>query len=104
MVLVARLELLIFLRAILGVFLLQNSLLIPIAYAHFLRSRYYYSSFTRDAVNTVIALADGFANKPDSPPAVKTVWGHTKTFVGRWAGAQIQPAPPAAAGPGAGRR
>jgi len=103
MVLVARLELLILLRAVLGVFLMQNSLLIPLAYAHFLRARYYYSSFTRDAVNIVAALIEGFANKPSSPPAVKTVWGHTKSLVQRWAGAQIQaqPAAPAAA---AGRR
>lgn len=106
MVLVARLELLILVRAILGVFLMQNSLLIPLAYAHFLRARYYYSSFTRDAVNTVTALVDGFANKPTSPPAVKNVWGHTKGLVGRWAGAQIQPqaAPAPAAAAAAGRR
>lgn len=103
MIVVARLELLILFRAVLGVFLLQNSLVIPIAYAHFLRARYFYSSFTRDAVGTVVALVDGYTNKPQSPPIAKKVWDQVKTFVGRWAGAMIQPqAAPAAAG--AGRR
>lgn len=108
MIIVARLELLIMLRAIVGVFLMQNSLLIPIAYAHFLRARYYYSTFTRDAVGTVVALIDGYTNKPQAPPVVKTVWGQVKNFIGRWAGMIIQPqaapAPAAGAGVGAGRR
>ena len=49
----------------------------------------------------VVGLIDGYANKPQSPPVVKTVWGKTKEFVGKWAGApMIQPqgqAAPAAA-------
>jgi hypothetical protein len=99
MVVVARLELLIMLRAVIGVLLLQNSLLIPIAYAHFLRSRYYYSTFTREAVHIVVALVDRYANKPQTLPAVKTAWEQLKTFVRRWAGSTIapQPAPAAAA-------
>jgi len=102
MVVVARLELLIMLRAVIGVLLLQNSLLIPIAYAHFLRSRYYYSTFTRDAVHIVVALVDRYANKPQTLPAVKTTWEQLKTFVRRWAGSTVapQPAPAAAAGRG----
>lgn len=104
MVVVARLELIILARAVIGVPLFLNSLLIPIAYAHFLRSRYYYSSFTRDAVNTVISLVDSYANKPQSPPAVKMVWGQTKNLVGRWASASLQPQPQAAPAAAAGRR
>jgi hypothetical protein len=98
MVVVARLELLIMLRAVVGVLLLKNSLLIPIAYAHFLRARYHYSSFTRDAVHTAVAIINSYANKPQAPPAVKTVWEQLKTLVSRWAGSSIVPQPvPAAA-------
>lgn len=100
MVVVARLELLIMFRAIIGVILMANSLLIPIAYAHFLRSRYYYSTFTRDAVHILVALVDRYANKPQTPPAVKTVWEQLKTFVSRWAGSSNIAPQPAAAGRG----
>jgi len=103
MVVVARLELLIMLRAVVGVLLLQNSLLIPIAYAHFLRARYYYSSFTRDAVRIVVALVDRYANKPQVPPAVKSVWEQSKTIVSNWAGSSVAPQPAPAAAAAAGR-
>ena len=99
MVVVARLELLIMLRAVVGVLLLKNSLLIPIAYAHFLRARYHYSSFTRDAIHTAVAIIDNYTNKPQAPPAVKTVWEQSKTFVRRWAGSSIAPQPAPGAAP-----
>jgi len=103
MVVVARLELLILLRAIVGVPLMKNSLLVPIVYAHFLRSRYYYSSFTRDAVNTTTALIESYVNKEATPPIVKKAYGIAKTFIGRWAGSVLEPQPAAPAAAGARR-
>jgi len=98
MVVVARLELLILLRAILGVLFRKNSLLVPIAYSHFLRSRYYYSAFTRDAVHTSTVLIEGLVNRPGNPPAVKKVYEFVKTFVIRWGKVRVlepQPVPAA---------
>lgn len=98
MVVVARLELLILLRAILGVLFRKNSLLVPIVYGHFLRSRYYYSAFTRDAVHSSTVLIEGLVNRPGNPPAVKKVYEFVKTFVIRWGKARVlepQPAPAA---------
>jgi hypothetical protein len=107
MQIVSQVELLIFARALVGVFLLQNSLLVPLAYAHFLRSRYYSSIFTRATVDGLVARIDKKANEPGMSPTAKNVWDKLKLFVGRWAsGTVIQPqsqAAPAAA-PAAGRR
>jgi len=99
MVVVARLELLILLRAIVGVPLMKNSLLVPIAYAHFLRARYYYSSFTRDAVHTATTLIESYVNKPATPPVAKKAYEVVKSFIARWAGSVLEPqtAPSAAA-------
>src|SRR5260370_18790722 len=85
MAIVARIELLILLRAILGVITFQNSLLIPIAYVHFLRSRYYYSAFTRGAVHSADTLIQSYVNKEQTPPAVKRVYASGKEFVMKWA-------------------
>ncbi|KAF8319427.1 hypothetical protein DL93DRAFT_2075106 [Clavulina sp. PMI_390] len=101
MVVVARLELLILLRTTLGVITFQNSLIIPIVYAHFLRARYFYSSFTRDAVDTVTKLVDGYAAKAGTHPMVGNVWAKVKMAAGRWAGGVLQPAAPAGAAPAA---
>jgi hypothetical protein len=89
MVVVARVELLIFIRAVLGVLLLKNSLLVPIVYGHFLRSRYYYSAFTRDAVHNATALIEGFVYKPGNPPTVKKVYDFVKTFVVKWGSSRV---------------
>ncbi|KAK7694375.1 hypothetical protein QCA50_001561 [Cerrena zonata] len=45
---VSFIELAIMARVTLGVFVLSNSLITPILYAHFLRQRYYQSAFTRE--------------------------------------------------------
>jgi len=96
MMLVARLELLILLRAVLGVFFLQNSLLVPLAFSHFLRSRYYSSAFTRNAVHTSSIFVEELVNKPGNPPLVKKVYDVAKAAVIRWGNARVlepQPAP-----------
>jgi len=96
MMLVARLELLILLRAVLGVFFLQNSLLVPLAFSYFLRSRYYSSAFTRNAVHTSSIFVEELVNKPGNPPLVKKVYDVAKAAVIRWGNARVlepQPAP-----------
>ena len=99
MAIVARIELLILLRAILGVITLQNGLLIPLAYAHFLRIRYYGSTFTRDAIHSADTLVKFYVDKEQTPPAVKRVYASAKQFIVHWASARIEPQPqqPAAA-------
>lgn len=105
MQIVSQVELLIFVRSIVGVFILQNSILVPIAYAHFLRSRYYYSAFTRGTIDGLIARVNAKATEPGAHPMFTKVWATTKLYVGRWASATvIQPAPAAAAGPGGAAR
>jgi len=103
MVVVARVELLIFVRAVLGVLFLKNSLLVPILYGHFLRSRYYYSAFTRDAVHTATALIEGFVDRPGNPPTVKKVYDFVKAFVVKWGRSRVIE-PQAAAAAAAPRR
>lgn len=101
MKLVAFAELAIFLRVALGAFFLQNSLLAPIVYAHFLRMRYYQSVFTQRAAFTVIAYIDAFVRKPGNPPIVVSIWDKVQLVVSRWVGSVIQQQP--AATPGADR-
>jgi hypothetical protein len=93
MAIVARIELFILLRAIIGVVTLQNSLLIPIAYAHFLRSRYYYSPFTRSAVHSATILIEFYVNKEQAPPFIKKAYRNTKEFVIRWASTSLESQP-----------
>jgi transmembrane protein 33 len=88
MIVVARLELLILLRAVLGFFFRQNSLFVPIAFSHFLRSRYYSSAFTRDAVHTSSILLQGFVNRSGNPSLVR-VYDVVKAAVIRWGSARV---------------
>ena len=92
-------ELLILFRVTLGALTLQNSLLTPIFYAHFVRQRYYHSQFTREALLRVNGFIDGYI--PSLHPVVNQVWLAFKRAVGAWAGNAIAPQP--AAGP-SGRR
>lgn len=96
--LVAYAELLILLRVVAGAVTLQNSLLTPILYAHFLRMRYQQSPFTQRAVGHVNRFIDGFVRSPGKPPVLVAVWTKAQTLVTSWAGVSVQAAPAAAAG------
>ena len=88
---VAVVELIIFVRVLLGALTFQNSLLSPIIYAHFLRQRYYQSSFSRDAIMKVSAQVEQFVRRPGNPPIVVTVWEKGQMLVKRWAGVVLAP-------------
>lgn len=102
--LVAYAELLILLRVVAGAVTLQNSLLTPILYAHFLRMRYQQSPFTQRAVGHLNRLIDGFVRSPGKPPVLVGIWEKVQTLVTSWAGVPPATQGPAAAGAGAGRR
>lgn len=91
---VAFVELIILVRVVLGALFLQNSLLSPIIYAHFLRQRYYQSAFSRNALAVATARIDetvaNFHN-----PTVTGIWDKLKMLVTRWGGSNIAPQPPA---------
>ncbi|KAH8835369.1 hypothetical protein DL96DRAFT_1573923 [Flagelloscypha sp. PMI_526] len=97
---VAYAELVILARVVFGAFLLQNSLLTPVVYVHFLRQRWYQSAFTREAVIAVYTKIDGFVRQPGKPPVLLTVWSKATALVQRWAG----PGTAAAPGPAAARQ
>jgi transmembrane protein 33 len=94
---VAYTELLIMLRIVLGVLTLQNSLLSPILYAHFLRQRYYHSAFTKEAVSVVDQRIEKYV-RGGAPPVVVRVWDLSRMAIGRWAGSTLVPQQPGAAG------
>lgn len=109
MVVVARVELLILLRVLFGVFLFQNSLLVPVIYAHFLRLRFHFSPFSHAAVVAVDARLSSYAEQSGPDSAVKKGYALVKGAVVRWATSIIEPnaaqsAPGAAGGRAAGRR
>jgi hypothetical protein len=88
---VALVELIIFIRVLLGALTFQNSLLSPIIYAHFLRQRYYQSPFSRDAIVKVSTRVEQFVRRPGNPPIVVTVWEKGQMMVQRWAGVTLVP-------------
>lgn len=92
---VAVVELIIFLRVLLGALTFQNSLLSPIIYAHFLRQRYYQSAFSRDAVVMVSTRVEEFVRRPGNPPIVVTVWEKAQMLVQHWAGVALRQNPAA---------
>lgn len=71
---VAYAEVAVFARVLLGALFLRNSLLAPLFYAHFLRLRFYMSSFTRAAFQHVGATLDGYTQHPSCPPAVRKAY------------------------------
>ncbi|KIJ45740.1 hypothetical protein M422DRAFT_166656, partial [Sphaerobolus stellatus SS14] len=87
-------EFVILFRVVLGALTLQNSFLTPIVYAHFLRQRYYHSTFTKEALGKVKSLLDKYARHPSLPPVVGQVWGHVKNAIGVWAGSTLAPQQP----------
>jgi hypothetical protein len=90
---VAYIELVIFIRLVLGAVALQNSLLSPIIYGHFLRQRYYQSPFTRDAVAYCTAQIDKLVRRQGNP-ALINAWVKAQMLVGRWAGTTLTPQQP----------
>lgn len=68
---VAYAEVAIFARVLFGAMLFKNSLLAPLFYAHFLRLRFYMSSFTRGAFQHVGSILDGYTQHSSCPPAVR---------------------------------
>ncbi|TFK57447.1 hypothetical protein OE88DRAFT_1730813 [Heliocybe sulcata] len=104
MVVVAYAELGILLRVVLGAITLQNSLLTPLIYAHFLRQRFYQSTFTREAVTVVNARVTEYATRPGTPPVVGQIWEKVQMVTGRWAGSTLAPQQPAGAAPAAAAR
>lgn len=71
---VAYSEVAIFARVLFGALLFRNSLLAPLFYAHFLRLRFYMSSFTRGAFQHVGSVLDGYTQHPSCPPAVRRAY------------------------------
>ncbi|KAF8624778.1 hypothetical protein AX15_005668 [Amanita polypyramis BW_CC] len=93
---VAYTELVILVRVVLGAIFFQNSFASPFIYVHFLRQRYYYSAFTREAVAVTVTRVDKYVHQPSTPPAVGRVWENGKALISRWVGTglvQTQTAP-----------
>ncbi|KAF7306727.1 hypothetical protein MIND_00464400 [Mycena indigotica] len=92
MKIVAYTEIVICARVVFGTFILQNSLLAPIVFVHFLRQRYYQSAFTRDAIAVTTKKIDSLIRKPGNPPVVAQVWDQAQMLIGRWVGTTLAPA------------
>lgn len=90
---VAYTELVIFLRVLLGAVTFQNSLLAPIAFAHFVRQRYFQSAFTREAVTGTTRRVEAFVHRESTPPMVVQVFEKGQLLVQRWAGVALTPNP-----------
>lgn len=101
MKIVAYIELIILVRVLVGAVTLQTSIVAPIVFAHFLRQRYYQSSFTRDAIGHADAKIGEFVRREGIPPAVGQVWEKARGLIGRWSGSTLTPqqAAPAGAAP-----
>lgn len=101
MKLVAYVELVIFARVLFGLILWRNSLLMPIVYALFLRSRYFQSPFTRQAFASLdAAILQGLQHPQAAAfPQVKTYYEMFKGYLGRAMGTVLVPSeqPPKAA-------
>jgi hypothetical protein len=95
---VAYIELLIFVRVFLGAITFQTSILAPIFIAHFLRQRYYHSSFSREAITSTDTKIQDFVHKEGVHPIAGQVWDKIRALVGRWAGSTLGPQPQPAGG------
>ncbi|KAI3481134.1 hypothetical protein L1887_56604 [Cichorium endivia] len=82
---VAYAEVAIFARVLFGALLWRNSLMAPLFYAHFLRLRFYMSSFTRAAFQHVGAVLDGYTQHQSCPPGVRKVYLTLTDLVARYA-------------------
>jgi hypothetical protein len=91
MKIVAYIELLILARVLIGAVTLQTSIIAPIVFAHFLRQRYYQSSFTRDAIAAADVKIGETVRREGLPPAVGQVWEKARGLIGKWAGSTLAP-------------
>jgi transmembrane protein 33 len=99
---VAYLELIIMARVIIGTITLQNALVSPLVYGHFLRQRYYQSAFTREAVKATNTWIDRRVRKEGNPPMLVAVWDKIQMLIERWTGGVLTTNQQAGAGAGAG--
>ncbi|CCF50237.1 hypothetical protein NDA11_004802 [Ustilago hordei] len=82
---VAYAEVAIFGRVLFGAFLLRNSLMAPLFYAHFLRLRFYMSSFTRAAFQHVKSILDAYTQHQSCPPVVRKAYLTLSDLISRYA-------------------
>ncbi|KZT21719.1 hypothetical protein NEOLEDRAFT_1158142 [Neolentinus lepideus HHB14362 ss-1] len=101
MVVVAYAELVILLRVVLGAITLQNSLVTPLVYAHFLRQRFYQATFTREAVSVVNGKITEYVHRQGTPPVAGQIWEKVQMVVARWAGTTLAQQPAAGPAPAA---
>ncbi|KAG8774783.1 hypothetical protein FRC15_001057 [Serendipita sp. 397] len=98
---VSYVEVAIFARVLFGLLLRSNSLLTPIVYGIFLRSRYYQSPFTREAfkgIDSAILQALSHPQVGGAVPQATAYYNTLKTYLARAAGNLPAPtAPPASA-------
>jgi len=86
---------------------LKNSIATPLLFAHFLRLRYFHSSFTRQVVHASDVYISKYAGAPDTHPTVKKVVEASRLIIMKWGSTgAIQPQAngPAPASGTAGRR
>ncbi|CAO1632871.1 unnamed protein product [Parajaminaea phylloscopi] len=107
MKLVSYSEVVLFVRLLLGAVLLRNSLLAPLIFAHFLRLRFFLSSFTRSAWQSVGASLDRQTSRPECPPVVRRAYLTVVDLISRYASTVMsvphgQGASPAAGAAGTG--
>ncbi|KAG8694088.1 hypothetical protein FRC08_008718, partial [Ceratobasidium sp. 394] len=86
----AHAELVILLRTIIGVPLFWNGFLAPIAFAHFLRLRFYYSMFSRSAIRGADVRMLNYVN--NAPEPFKGTYMKARELVTRWSGNVLAPA------------
>jgi len=86
----AHAELAILVRIIIGVPLMWNGFMAPIAFAHFLRLRYYYSMFSRSAIKAADSRLTSYVEQ--SPEPIKGIYGKVREQVVRWSGTVLAPA------------
>lgn len=92
MKLVAYIEIIIFARVFFGLLLWRNSLIMPIVYGLFLRSRYFHSLFTRQAFATVDAVVLETLAKPQvvsAAPQAKKYYDVAKGYLSKALGTTV---------------
>jgi len=80
---VARFELIILLRVLIGAVLFRNSIAAPLFYAQFLRTRYLYSPFTQDAIAYADTWLTTQVQNPSIPPQAKKGWEVVRMLIVR---------------------
>lgn len=78
-------EVAIFVRLLVGAILLRNSLLAPLIFAHFLRLRFYMSSFTRASWQAVGGQLDAWTQRSECPPVVRRAYLTLMDLLSRYA-------------------